>query len=132
MGVVSLFPNRYLLCCTGKVFLLQRTIIESIPGLEAFYKHDWKQTVQRRTCCVLTNTSGLLSAPVRRGGVAAGQHLWALQSVAGEAVEEGLTAGVQVCHCDLSTRGLFGEGTTQYKSCKGDKQTDRERGQGEN
>lgn len=81
----------------------------------------------KRACFVLTNTSGLLSTPVRRGGIAAGQHLWALQPVAGEAVEEGLTTGVEVRHRDLSTRGLFGERAAQHKSWNGDKRKeDRE------
>lgn len=77
-------------------------------------------------CHVLTNASGLLPTPVRRGGVAARQHLGALQPVASEALEEGLAAGVEVSHRDLPTRGLFGEGATQHKSWKRDRRTDRE------
>lgn len=126
-----MFPNQYLWCCTGKVFLMQRIIIEKRPGPRGVSQTrlEKKQTVQRRKRCLLTNASRLLPAPVRRGGVAASQHLGALQPVAGEAVEEGLTTGVEVSYRDLSTRGLFGEGATQHKSWKGDRRTDREREQ---
>lgn len=110
-----MFPNQYLLCCTGKVFLMQRIIFEKRPGPRGV-SQTRLEIYRGSTCCALTNASGLLPAPVWCGGVAACQHLGALQPVAGEAVEEGLTTGVEVIHCDLSTRGLFGKGATQHKS----------------
>lgn len=127
-----MFPYQYLLCCTEKVFFMQRIIIERRPGLRGVSQTrlEKKQAVQRRKCCVLTNASGLLPAPVWRRGIAASQHLGALQPVAGEAVEKGLTPGVEVSHRDLSTRGLFGEGATQHKSWKGGRRTDRDRERG--
>lgn len=57
----------------------------------------------------LTDTLGLLSAPVRRCCVSTGEHFHALQPVACETAEIGLSAGVEVRHGDFSTSRLFGE-----------------------
>lgn len=60
------------------------------------------------TLC-LTNTSGLLSTPVRRGCVATGEHFRALQLVAGETAEVGFSASMEVRHRNFSTSRLLGE-----------------------
>lgn len=46
----------------------------------------------------LTHTLGLLSAPVGCSCIATGEHFGALQLVAGETAEEGLSSGVEVRH----------------------------------
>lgn len=63
----------------------------------------------------LTHALGLLPAPVRCGRIATGEHLGTFQPVAGETVEVGFSAGIEVRHGHLSTCGLFGERTAQHE-----------------
>lgn len=63
----------------------------------------------------LTHTSGLLSAPVRCGCIATGEHFGALQLVAGETAEVGFPAGVEVRHRDFPACWLFGECAAQHE-----------------
>lgn len=64
----------------------------------------------------LADTSGLLSAPVRRRCISTGEHFHALQPVARETAEISFSTRMEVRHRSFSTSRLFGEGAAQHKS----------------
>lgn len=63
----------------------------------------------------LTHTPRLLPAPVRCGGVTAGEHTGALQFVAGETIEVSFPASMEVRHRDFAASRLFGERAAQHE-----------------
>lgn len=71
--------------------------------------------VTRSPCLRLTDTLRLLPAPVRCGGVTAGEHLGTFQPVAGETAEVDFSSSVQVRHRHFSSGRLAGKRTAQHK-----------------